>query len=81
LAVKEILNNGSNYGFVVRPKDLYQPYITRTVAVDSTIDNLAAFALEHEVNYNILKTLNPWLRRNALRNKSRKEYQVLFPAK
>jgi len=81
LAVKEILNNGSNYGFVVRPKDLYQPYKTRTVTVDSTIDNLADFALEHDANYNILKTLNPWLTSNSLRNKSRKEYQVLFPAK
>lgn len=81
LAVKEILNNGSNYGFVVRPKDLYEPYETHSVVVDSTIDNLAVFAQEHNANYNILKTLNPWLKSNSLRNKSRKEYQVLFPTK
>lgn len=80
LAVKEILNNGSNYGFVVRPKDLYQPYKTRTVLVDSTIDDLAVFALENNANYNILKTLNPWLKSNSLRNKSRKKYEFLFPA-
>ena len=80
MAIKEILNNGSDYGFVVRPKDLYEPYKTEVVVVDSTINDLAVFANENGANYNILKTLNPWLKKNSLSNKSAKEYEILFPA-
>lgn len=80
LAIKEILNNGGDYGFVVRPKDLYTSYETRTVLVDSTVNDLAQFALDNGANYNILKTLNPWLRKSYLKNTSGKEYALLFPA-
>lgn len=80
LAVKEILNNGTAYGFVVRPKDLYEPYDTRQVTINSSVEDLAVWAKENGVNYNILKTLNPWMRQSYLKNKENKEYQVLLPA-
>lgn len=80
LAIKEILNNGGDYGFVVRPKDLYEPYDVRTLEVDSTISDLAQWSLDNGANYNILKTLNPWLRQSSLDNRSGKTYEILLPA-
>lgn len=79
IAIKEILNNSSDYGFVLRPKDLYQPYTTRVVQVDSTVDDFAVFAQNQGVTYNVLKTLNPWLRQAELTNRSRKSYEILLP--
>lgn len=79
LAVKEILNNGTAYGFVVRKSDLYDPYEVRTVAIDSSVTDLADFALAQGANYNVLKSLNPWLRQSYLENPSKKSYTILFP--
>lgn len=80
LAIKEILNNGSAYGFIVRPGDLYEPYTTREVTLDGSVNDLADFALQEGANYNILKTLNPWLRQSYLKNPSRKSYTIELPA-
>lgn len=80
LAIKEILNNGTAYGFVVRPGDLYDPYETREVTIEGGVDDLADFALQEGANYNILKTLNPWLRQSYLKNTSGKAYTVELPA-
>lgn len=80
LAVKEILNNGSNYGFVVRPKDLYEPYQTQTIVIDSTINDLAQWAVDQGVNYKILKTLNPWMRKSYLKVSGEIQFEVLIPA-
>lgn len=79
LAVKEILNNGTAYGFVVRESDLYDPYEVRTVAIDSSVTDLADFALAQGANYNVLKSLNPWLRQSYLENPKKKSYTILFP--
>ena len=80
LAIKEILNNSGDYGFVLRPKDLYEPYETRTVMLDSAVADFASYAKEQGVNYNILKTMNPWLRKASLTNKYKKQYQIVLPA-
>jgi hypothetical protein len=80
LAIKEILNNGTAYGFVVRPGDLYDPYETREVTLEGGVDDLADFALQEGANYNILKTLNPWLRQSYLKNPSKKIYTLELPA-
>ncbi|MDP4587575.1 MAG: lytic transglycosylase domain-containing protein, partial [Flavobacteriales bacterium] len=79
LAVKEILNNGTAYGFVIRPKDLYEPYQTRSTEVNGSIDDLAVWAKENGANYNIVKTLNPWMRQTYLKNAKNKTYEVLLP--
>lgn len=79
LAVKEILNNGTAYGFVIRPKDLYEPYQTRSTEVNGNIDDLAVWAKENGANYNIVKTLNPWMRQTYLKNAKNKTYEVLLP--
>jgi hypothetical protein len=79
LAAKEIMEHPTKYGFHYRLKDLYMPHETYSVVVDSSISDLASFALEKGVNYKILKIFNPWMRQSYLTNKSRKKYSVKLP--
>lgn len=81
LAVKEILSKPGQYGFHFRPKDLYQPYETYTVTVDTAVTDFASFAFQQGVNYKILKILNPWLRDTYLTNPDRKTYEIKLPVK
>ena len=79
LAMKYIMNNADQYGFVIRPSDLYEPFQYTTVTVDSSITDLATFAKQFNVSYKALKLLNPWLRQNYLKNKERKSYGIKIP--
>jgi len=76
LALKLVMQNPEAYGFVYKEKDLYPEIKTRTIEVDSTISDLAAFGREVSVNYKMLKLLNPWLRDTKLSNKHHKTYQI-----
>jgi len=81
LAVKEILTRPKTYGYQLRPKDLYPPIPTYTVKVDSTINDLPAFALRQGYTYKMLKYFNPWLTNGKLSNPERKTYMIMFPKK
>ena len=81
IALKEIMSNPKTYGFNFREKDLYTMVPSFNVEVDKSIDDLAAFALEYEINYKILKIHNPWLRETKLNNRSGKKYQIEIPHK
>lgn len=61
IALKLIIENPQAYGFFVEAADKYQPLGTRTVIVDSTINDLPQFALDMGINYKILKIYNPWM--------------------
>lgn len=79
LAVKEILNNSTKYGYHYRKSDLYPPISTRQVTVDTAVTDLTAFAKAHGINYKILKMVNPWLRDSQLPNKNKKVYNIEIP--
>ncbi|MBL7942622.1 MAG: lytic transglycosylase domain-containing protein [Flavobacteriales bacterium] len=79
LAMKEIMNNADQYGFVLRPSDLYAPLTYKTVTVDTAITDLASFAAGQQVTYKDIKLYNPWLREAFLRNKSGKTYELKLP--
>ena len=79
LAAKEILSSPQNYGFTYREKDLWEPYNTKIITVDSSVSNWATFAKEQGVNYKVLKALNPWLRQRELTNSAKKTYEVKLP--
>lgn len=78
IALKEICIDPLKFGFHLRNRDLYQPYESDTLYVDSSITDLADFALANCINYKELKMLNPWLRSGNLTNKNRKTYQLLI---
>ena len=78
LAVKDILVRPKAYGFELRSKDLYPALPTYTVTVDSSITDLADFAIKKEITYKTLKLLNPWLRKSFLTNPEHKTYKLLL---
>ena len=79
VALKEILNNPSKYGFNFRYKDLYNTIPTYMVSVDSTVTDLVDFSKQFGINYKILKLHNPWLREPHLNNKTGKQYFIEIP--
>jgi len=77
VALKEIISNPEDYGFFLEKGDYYAPYrISKTVKVNSAVENWGDFAKEHDMTYRELKLLNPWLRSAALSNKKGKEYEI-----
>ncbi|MEZ4796289.1 MAG: lytic transglycosylase domain-containing protein [Flavobacteriaceae bacterium] len=79
VALKEILNNPSKYGFNFRHKDLYKPIPTYKVTVDTAVTDFVKFSERFGINYKILKLHNPWLREPHLNNSSRKQYFIEIP--
>ena len=79
LAVKEIIENPSKYGYVFDDTDLYYSVPVHLHGLDTAISNLTAFAEKMGVNYKILKIHNPWLLQNHLNNSSRKYYEIAIP--
>lgn len=66
MAIKQIFENPSTYGFILKAKDLYKPIRVSQVKVASDIQDLAAFAQENGITYADLKRFNPWLRDRKL---------------
>tara|TARA_R110001583_G_scaffold5921_4_gene31224 strand:+ start:15775 stop:16701 length:927 start_codon:yes stop_codon:yes gene_type:complete len=79
VALKEIMSNPKNYGFIFEKEDLYTLESTKIIEVDTAITNIAQFSKDLGINYKILKEHNPWLRENNLNNSSRKLYQIQIP--
>ena len=79
LAVKDILSNPTNYGYVFEKSDLYNSIPVKIIDWDLPIQNIASFAKEQGINYKLLKIFNPWLIQNHLNNKSRKKYEIQIP--
>ena len=81
MAIKEIMNNPSKYGFILKRDQLYKPIRTRDVEITTEIPNLADFAKENGLTYAQLKDFNPWLRDRYLPNKRGKKYIIKIPYK
>ncbi len=79
IAVKEILTHSEKYGFVVDQEDMYAPYETKTVSVETPILSLTNYAKDKGINYKTLKTLNPWMRKDNLNFKNKRVYDILLP--
>lgn len=81
IAVKMIFENPKRYGFYLEPEDYYKPWDTKTIIVDSTVNDWADFALEHGTIYKYVRLYNPWIQEKHLKNKKRRTYKVLIPNK
>ena len=79
LAIKEIFEHASKYGFKLKDEHLYQPEEHKMVEVSESIPDLVAFAQAQGTNYKLLKRHNPWLRQNKLTVKKGKRYQIAIP--
>ncbi|MEM8908336.1 MAG: lytic transglycosylase domain-containing protein [Bacteroidota bacterium] len=79
IAIKQIINEPSEFGFYLEEKDKYEPFDFVHVKVDHSIPNLGDFAKEHGISYRMLKVFNPWLISSALSNSSGKTYYIKIP--
>lgn len=81
LAVKNIFENPSKYGFIIKPEQLYKPIEVKKIEVTESIPDLAAFAKNNNVTYAQLKDFNSWLRDRSLtiNAKRPKQYTILIP--
>lgn len=79
VALKIIMNMPAEYGFSLSLNDVYAPYQHRDTTIDTGIDDIAKFAIEHQTTYKAIKTLNPWLRQNKLTNAKGKRYTLQLP--
>jgi hypothetical protein len=52
-----------------------------SVTVDTTIPNLAQFAIDNGTTYKILRLMNPWMRDKSLIVPKGKTYEILLPEK
>lgn len=81
IALKYVMENPKRYGFDVNGDQLYPPYKTYKVKLDTAVAHFADYAKLHGLNYKTLKLFNPWLRDNYLTNKKKKRYFITLPTK
>ena len=79
LAMKLIMQNPQKYGFHLRQCDLYPPIPTRAATLSGQNVDLYEFARTNGTSYKMLRTMNPWLTTDKLKNKADKSYKVRIP--
>ncbi len=79
LAYKTLLSNPKHFGVntKIRKSNAFPPY--ELVKVDSTINNLHAFAKQIGTDFITLKTFNAWLVGTKLSNPDKKTYEFKVP--
>lgn len=81
LAAKLLLSAPQKFGFYLKASDLYPPIPYRTVTISETIDDLPRFAKSQDINYALLRNLNPWIRSTSLPCHGNKKYTFKIPDK
>lgn len=79
LAMKAIMQHPQQYGYHMRHCDLYEPIPTRTATLSGQNVDLYKYAKSQGTTYKMLRTLNPWLQTDNLKNKANKSYTVKLP--
>jgi len=81
LAFKHIMENATDFGFVLEEADKYHQVPYRTVTVTSSIPNLAEFARENGTSFKLLRLMNPSLRGRSLTIPKGGSHEIRLPAK
>lgn len=81
IALKYIMQDPVKYGFNIDVDEMYLPVPTKKLKVDTSVQDFADFAADHNTNYKILKYFNPWLRKAYLKNSGGKTYEITVPKK
>jgi membrane-bound lytic murein transglycosylase D len=79
VAYKLVINDPKAYGFEIGESDFYPELKYSEVKVDTAVSDFSRFAKNFGTNYKMLKSLNPWLRKPYLTNKSGKTYWIKIP--
>lgn len=80
MAMKLIMENPKQYGFVLTGDQLYQPHKYTTETVSGPVEDWPMWAREHGIDYATLREYNPWIRAKKLTNKTGKTYVVRVPS-
>lgn len=81
LTFKHLMENAEELGYKLKEEEKYHNVPGRSVTIDTTIPNLAQFAIDNGTTYKILKLMNPWLRDKSLIIPKGKTYEILLPEK
>lgn len=81
LALKLIMQHPQNYGYYVRRCDTYPEVPTTEVELSGQNVDLVQFAKDNGTSYKMLRTLNPWITTDKLKNKAGNTYTVKIPTK
>ena len=81
LALKLIMQHPQDYGYYVRRCDTYPELPYEEVTLSGKDVDLVKFATEKGTSYKMLRTMNPWLTTDKLKNKADKTYKVRIPTK
>ncbi len=78
MAIKEIFEHPSEYGFIIDEANKYAPFERRSKSIEirESIKSLSSFARSNDMTYRELKVLNPWLRDHKLIVRTGKSYQL-----
>jgi membrane-bound lytic murein transglycosylase D len=79
ISIKMIMEKPEAFGIHYRKKDLYPIIPVEQIKADTSITDLATWALGQNINYKLLKIFNPWLRQNTLTIEPGKSYQIDIP--
>lgn len=79
IAIKEIIERPEKFGFTVLPSHKYRTEPVVKLRVVQSIPDLARYSLKNGMNYKILKTANPWLRKPSLNIPVGKVYYLDVP--
>ncbi len=79
LAFKYLMENAASLGFVVQDEEKYDEVPYREVVVNSSIPNLASFAIANGTSYKMLRNMNPWLKGKSLTVNKGKTYTLKLP--
>lgn len=80
LAIKEIITRPKNYGYN-HEFEKGNGLQTKNIKIDSSITDLQNFAQKLQVDYHLLKLLNPWILNDKLPNQDKKNYIIKLPIK
>lgn len=79
LTFKHLMENAEQMGYVVKDEEKYEPVPTRNVEVNSSIPDLAQFAIREGTTYKMLRTLNPWIKGKSLTVSGGRSYVLKLP--
>ena len=80
IAYKLIMENPQQYVYYFRKKDTYLAIPTQELIIDSSINDLYAFAKHVNVPYKYLRNLNPAIRGSKIVNKNNKKLKLFIPS-
>ena len=75
------MQHPQDYGYTVRHCDTYPVLPYEEVTLSGKDVDLVQFAVDNGTTYKMLRTMNPWLTTDKMKNKAGKSYKVRIPTR